>query len=119
MPPLGGSTTTLLDRPKDPKETGQRWPSIIQWKQLDNSYATLDLDTGVKEITAEPIGTGVNEGYLDDSLKIIEKQRNRPKFEKTQIGNLEVIVRGPNIVDINRKLGSIDQSIQRRVRFKK
>jgi hypothetical protein len=119
VPPLGGSTSTLLDRPKDPKETGQRWPSIIQWKQLDNSYATLDLDTGVKEITAEPIGTGVNEGYLDDSLKIIEKQRNRPKFEKTQIGNLEVIVRGPNIVDINRKLGSIDQSIQRRVRFRK
>ena len=118
VPPLG-STVTLDDKRKVENQGLTQWPSVIQWKQLDDTYATLDLDTGIKEVYSEPTGTGVNQGYLDDSLKIIERQRQRPKFQKTEIGGLEVTVKGPNVVDINRKLGNINESISRRVRFKR
>ena len=119
IPPTLGSNVTLDDRKRVVEGAEQRWPSIIQWKQLDDTYATLDLDTGQKEIYNEPIGSGVNQGYLDESLKIIERQRNRPKFQKTEIGNLEITVKSPNVVDINRKLGNINESIARRVRFRR
>jgi len=118
VPPLG-STVTLDDKRKVENQDVTQWPSVIQWKQLDDTYATLDLDTGIKEVYSEPTGTGVNQGYLDESLKIIERQRQRPKFQKTEIGGLEVTVKGPNVVDINRKLGNINESISRRVRFKR
>ena len=67
-------------------------PSRVQWKQ-GKVYRNVDLATGASETTRIPVGKGVRPGTTpEQTLKIIETSRAKPKVRRVDIGKTIAVV---------------------------
>ena len=78
------------------------YPSKVQYKEKDK-YVTFNLNTNKKKVFNTPQGIGVNPGTTpEDTLKVIQKQKTKPKFKKYKLGNLVLSVTSPETIVIRR-----------------
>ena len=85
------------------KGTKKEYPAVVQWKDND-TYKTLNLNTRELKEHEFPQGSGVNPGNTPEtSARIIKRQRTKPKYYKTKIGNLNIQIKSPNIVTVKKR----------------
>ena len=113
LPPFFGKSTdkkkiilpsdvSQLEQLKNKIPEDKNFPLKVQWKEKDQ-YITLNLNTGEKNIYYRPQLSGVNPGYTpEETIKIITRQKIRPKLLNTKSGNLMIKVISPNIVTLKR-----------------
>ena len=74
----------------------------MQYKEKDK-YVTFNLNTNKKKVFSTPQGIGVNPGTTpEETLKVIQKQKTKPKFKKYKLGNLVLSVTSPETIVIRR-----------------
>jgi len=84
------------------KSAALPYPSKVQYKEKDK-YITFNLNTNKKKVFSTPQGIGVNPGTTpEDTLKVIQKQKTKPKFKKYKLGNLVLSVTSPETIVIRR-----------------
>ena len=84
------------------KSAALPYPSKVQYKEKDK-YVTFNLNTNKKKVFNTPQGIGVNPGNTpEDTLKVIQKQKTKPKFKKYKLGNLVLSVTSPETIVIRR-----------------
>ena len=84
------------------KSAALPYPSKVQYKEKDK-YVTFNLNTNKKKVFNTPQGIGVNPGTTpEDTLKVIQKQKTKPKFKKYKLGNLVLSVTSPETIVIRR-----------------
>ena len=84
------------------KSAALPYPSKVQYKEKDK-YVTFNLNTNKKKVFSTPQGIGVNPGTTpEDTLKVIQKQKTKPKFKKYKLGNLVLSVTSPETIVIRR-----------------
>ena len=84
------------------KSVALPYPSKVQYKEKDK-YVTFNLNTNKKKVFNTPQGIGVNPGTTpEDTLKVIQKQKTKPKFKKYKLGNLVLSVTSPETIVIRR-----------------
>ena len=84
------------------KSAALPYPSKVQYKEKDK-YVTFNLNTNKKKVFKTPQGIGVNPGTTpEDTLKVIQKQKTKPKFKKYKLGNLVLSVTSPETIVIRR-----------------
>ena len=84
------------------KSAALPYPSKVQYKEKDK-YITFNLNTNKKKVFNTPQGIGVNPGTTpEDTLKVIQKQKTKPKFKKYKLGNLVLSVTSPETIVIRR-----------------
>ena len=84
------------------KSAALPYPSKVQYKEK-NKYVTFNLNTNKKKVFNTPQGIGVNPGTTpEDTLKVIQKQKTKPKFKKYKLGNLVLSVTSPETIVIRR-----------------
>ena len=84
------------------KSAALPYPSKVQYKEKDK-YVTFNLNTNKKKVFNTPQGIGVNPGSTpEDTLKVIQKQKTKPKFKKYKLGNLVLSVTSPETIVIRR-----------------
>tara|TARA_R100000656_G_scaffold105657_2_gene77788 strand:- start:804 stop:1205 length:402 start_codon:yes stop_codon:yes gene_type:complete len=96
------SDASQLEQLKNKIPEDKNFPLKVQWKEKDQ-YITLNLNTGEKNIYYRPQLSGVNPGYTpEETIKIITRQKIRPKLLNAKSGNLMIKVISPNIVTLKR-----------------
>ena len=84
------------------KSAALPYPSKVQYKEKDK-YVTFNLNTNKKKVFSTPQGIGVNPGTTpEETLKVIQKQKTKPKFKKYKLGNLVLSVTSPETIVIRR-----------------
>ena len=84
------------------KSAALPYPSKVQYKEKDK-YVTFNLNTNKKKVFNTPQGIGVNPGTTpEETLKVIQKQKTKPKFKKYKLGNLVLSVTSPETIVIRR-----------------
>ena len=84
------------------KSAALPYPSKVQYKEKDK-YVTFNLNTNKKKVFSTPQGIGVNPGTTpEETLKVIQKQKTKPKLKKYKLGNLVLSVTSPETIVIRR-----------------
>ena len=68
--------------PEEPREgfITKLYPKKVQWRQADDVYVNVDLNTGELDVTDIAIGSGVKQGFGTESMKVIKRSRRKPRL---------------------------------------
>ena len=76
----------------------KRFASKIQWKE-NNKYYQFNFNNKKITRTDKPIGSGVKKGNTPgETVKIIETQMRKPRYQKAVLGRIEIRLQSPNTV---------------------
>ena len=76
----------------------KRFASKIQWKE-NNKYYQFNFNNKKITRTDKPIGSGVKKGNTPgETVKIIETQTIKPRYQKAVLGRIEIRLQSPNSV---------------------
>ena len=89
------------------------YPQKVQWKQSDDLYITMNLNSGDVDVSEFAVGSGVKSGTGKDSMKVIKRGLKKPKLLRSSASSDEI-----KMDDVERLI--IQQSLfpKRNLRFK-
>lgn len=94
-----------------PISRAEIYPKKIQYKS-NKKYVTVDLNTGIKKVYSRPQGIGVNLGDTPAAtLKVIQRQSQKPKLSRYKLGNLMIRVSSPDTIII-RKIEGLNKKMK-------